>query len=322
MAQPSFASANRTSNNTGDSYEWRFCPTAPALPPTNSFVPYIVNATVNLSMAVVTTLANLLVLVALRRVTSLRLPFKILLYSLVLTDLGSGLLAQPQIAAIAWLRWFSQADLSFRQQLELSIYLTAALFSSASLFFMIGISTDRYTALYYHLRYRQLITSRRALAYVTLSSLIAVIFASSYVWNREFYTAFTICGISITFLVISVAYIMIFRGLRSNQVQPAHNPAPSQPAGTTPHLSSYRKTASAMLWVYSIFIICYLPHVVIFTVIAVVGCTPRLHFIQQLCYTPVLLNSFINPLVYTFTIREIRREVWRQIQKVVCCFAQ
>ena len=316
MAQPSW-SAKRTSNSTTvDSYDRQFCPILVELAYLTDRSA-IVNAAVNLSMAVMTTLANLLVLVALRRVTSLRLPFKILLYSLVLTDLGAALLVQPQIAAIAWLRWFSKPDPSFRQQLGLSIYLTAALFSSASLFFMIGISTDRYTALYYHLRYRQLITSRRALAYVTLSSLIAVIFASSYVWSREFYTAFTIGGISITFLVISVAYIMIFRGLRSNQVQPP-NPAP-QTSGNTPHLSSYRKTASAMLWVYAIFIICYLPHVVMFAVIAVVGCTPRLHFIQQLCYTPVLLNSFVNPLVYTLTIREIRREVWRQIRKVLCC---
>ena len=62
------------------------------------------NAALNVPLAIATTVANLVVLLAMRRVTSIRLPSKLLLCSLVLTDLGAGSVAQPQFAAILLLR--------------------------------------------------------------------------------------------------------------------------------------------------------------------------------------------------------------------------
>ena len=54
--------------------------------------PFLVffNAALNVPLAVATTFANLVVLLAMRRVTSIRLPSKLLLCSLVLTDLAAG----------------------------------------------------------------------------------------------------------------------------------------------------------------------------------------------------------------------------------------
>ena len=65
----------------------------------SSTAPYIVNASLNVPLALLTTVANILVLTAIRKNASLHLPSKLLLGSLVLTDLGVGIVFQPLFAA-------------------------------------------------------------------------------------------------------------------------------------------------------------------------------------------------------------------------------
>ena len=65
----------------------------------SSTVPYIMNACLNVLQALVTTVANSLVLSAIRKNTSLHLPSKLLLGSLILTDLGVGIAVQPMFAS-------------------------------------------------------------------------------------------------------------------------------------------------------------------------------------------------------------------------------
>ena len=58
--------------------------------------PYVVNAVLNVLLAIVTTFAIILVFSAVRHSPSIRLPSKLVLCSLVLTDVGVGLVVQPQ----------------------------------------------------------------------------------------------------------------------------------------------------------------------------------------------------------------------------------
>ena len=58
--------------------------------------PYTMNAALNVFLAIVATFANVLVFGAVRHNTSLHLPSKLLLCSLILTDLGVALVVQPQ----------------------------------------------------------------------------------------------------------------------------------------------------------------------------------------------------------------------------------
>ena len=67
-------------------------------------IPYFLYAALNTALALQTAFANLLVLLAMRCVTSLRLPSKLLLCSLVLTDLGAGFVVQPLFAAFLFMK--------------------------------------------------------------------------------------------------------------------------------------------------------------------------------------------------------------------------
>ena len=292
-----------------------------------------------ISMAIVSAVANLFILLAMRRVTSLRLPSKLLLCSLVLTDLLAGLTVQPLIGAMFSFRLFSPADQTMPLELARYLYVIAASLHYASMLSVIAIGIDRYFPLIFPLSYLEIITTRRVLAWLVFLWSTSVLYGSSYLWNRTVYYAVLIGGILFTFLISSVVYAMIFRILHSQQVEP-HDPQPAvqqvqpaaqwaqpaaqpvqpvaQPSASMP-ASRHEKSASTMLWIYVIFIACYLPHVTVYIVIAVVGCTPRLLFIRQICSIPVALNSCINPFVYCYRLRDVRRKVVEQLQDIIYC---
>ena len=116
----------------------------------NCSVPYFVNAALNVPLAIATTVTNLVVLLAMRRVTSIRLPSKLLLCSLVITDLGAGSIVAPQFAAFLFLQEFYPDTV--RCPLYRSLVFTATAFSTASLSSLAAISLDRYAALFFHIK--------------------------------------------------------------------------------------------------------------------------------------------------------------------------
>ena len=65
----------------------------------SSAMHYIANAFLNVLLSLLTTVLNTLLLSAVRKHTSLHLPSKFLLGSLVLTDLGVGITVQPMFVA-------------------------------------------------------------------------------------------------------------------------------------------------------------------------------------------------------------------------------
>ena len=134
----------------------------------DSSLPSFVNAALNVPLAVVTTVTNLVVLLVIRRVTSIRLPSKLLLCSLVITDLGAGSVVAPQFAAFLFLRAI-YLDI-VQCPLYRSYIFTGSAFSTASLLSLTAISQDRYAALSIHIKYKQIVTTRRVCAVLAFIS--------------------------------------------------------------------------------------------------------------------------------------------------------
>ena len=316
-------SANNSSSTregTSMDLQAKFCPydSRLALASVGTTGPHVANAALNISLSITTTLANLVVLLAMRHVTSMRLPTKLLFCSLVLTDLGTGLLVHSQMAALV----FVTISGSYEPNLVRSLYMTASLLCSASLFTILGISLDR-CALLYVSSYPLVITRRRVLAYLSSTWLLSIVMATSFLWNRELYHIYSMVGIFSTFAGVAVAYVVIRRSLRShhsNQVQPTQEGAPDQQQASAAAAAANRKTSSTVLWIYMIFVICYLPFVSTSVIIALRGCTPLLHSIYEYCFTLVLVNSCINPFVYCVRLRDVRTRVKDQVLDIFFCF--
>ena len=296
-----------------------FCPPFPSVrfESMDSPLPYFVNAALNVPLTIATIVANLVVLLAMRRVTSIRLPSKLLLCSLVLTDLGSGSVVQSPFTAFLFLRSI------YPDLVPCSLYLSSAvtdcLFASASLLTLAAISLDRYAALFFYLKYQQIVTTRRVCAVLAFVWALAALSAlTSLAWLNQWHVAVA-TTIAVTLFIIFVACIKIYRRLRAQQIQPHQAPNQAQQqAGNTLNMARYRRTASAMMWIGVLLLTCYLPFWCMVAFRATAEFTPLSYCLFDFSVTLMLLNSFLNPFVYCFRLHEIRTEVVKQLHKLFC----
>ena len=119
----------------------------------------ITNSVLNALLIPICITGNVLVLAAIWRNPSLRTPSTILLCSLAVSDLFVAILALPVNIAITLtpLSWSS----SYPRLSQARIFFIIQL-CGVSLETMTAISVDRYLALRYHMRYPNLMTSKRA----------------------------------------------------------------------------------------------------------------------------------------------------------------
>ena len=141
-------------------------------------VEIITIAAVNFLFSITASLGNILMLIALRKVTSIHPPTKLLFQCLAITDLGVGLISQPLMATLMLL--VDNIDMKI-----LNI-MFSHLFSSV----------DRVLALLLGLRYRHVVTLKRVravLACVCVTTLLIVL-----LWNFRVKTDTIIITIFLT----------------------------------------------------------------------------------------------------------------------------
>ena len=282
----------------------------------NSSLPYFVNAVLNVPLAIATTVANLVVLLAMRRVTSIRLSSKLLLCSLVITDLGAGSIVAPQFAAFLFLQEFYPDTI--RCPLYRSLVFTASAFNTASLLGLAAISLDRYSALFFHIKYKQIVTTRRVCAVLALIWTLGLLLALLSLWDPKLWHEVAISVIAVALVVISAACMKVYRRFRAQQIQSQAPDQVQQQAGNTLNMARYRRIASAVLMVYVLFLICYLPLWCSVAVRLVIERTALTECLWDFSCSLVLLNSLLNPFVYCLRLPEIRTEVVKQLHKLFC----
>lgn len=164
---------------------------------------YIANLIFNILLAIVTTLENLVILIAIWRKPTLQVPSNILLFFLALSDLGVGLFAQPFIVVYtaAKLQGFiSMACVSLPAAAVLSTYLCGI-----SLLSITAVSIDRYLALYLHLRYKQLVTNKRVIKALACAWLSAALALVPWIWYPKVISHITVAvGLGCIFVTTSV----------------------------------------------------------------------------------------------------------------------
>ena len=120
----------------------------------------------NIFLSITATLGNALILVALRNVSSVHPPTKLLLRCLAVTNLCVGLITQPLIVGM-------MLNAVTKINMNILFYLYSVMIASdimtlsgVSIFTLTALSVDRLFALLLGLRYRQVVTLRRVFAAV------------------------------------------------------------------------------------------------------------------------------------------------------------
>ena len=272
---------------------------------------------VNISVSITAFLGNTLILVALKKESSLHPPSKLLYRNLAITDLCVGMIAEPVYVAYFMSVLSDKWDICFYANL-LSFF-TGVLFSAVSLFTLAVISVDRLLALLLGLRYRQVVTLKRTLMTLIVGWILCIVGVLAYLWDPIVTSWCVRVALSVCLVTSFVCYVKIFLILRHNQIQVLDHLLQrqmNQPVSL--NMARYRKAVSAALWVQMTLVVSYLPILITETLKAQRGMPLSLYLARESTRTLVLLNSSLNPLLYCWKIREVRQAVQDTIRELLC----
>ena len=274
----------------------------------------------NIFLAISSTLGNIVILAALSKESSLHPPSKILLRSLALTDLCVGLFAEPFF--VTFLITLENGSKNICSQviiISVSIYIC---FGLLSLFTLTAISVDRLLALLLGIRYRQVVTFKRVLVIVICFWTLCVTFSVTSFWTYEFLKYYGFISVLLCVVISTCCYIKIYRKLFHHQAQIQEHVHQGQQNGHAPlNIARYRQTVSTALWVQLMLVTCYLPAGIVTAFIAVDEMTAVLFMAWTFSLTLTFLNSTLNPILYCWKIRDMRRAVVETVRQICCCLS-
>jgi len=275
---------------------------------------YIANCVFNVFLTVTAILSNGITIQALRRTPSLPQPLKTLLLSLAISDFGVGLLGEPFYIGmlVKWLQRDSSTG-AFYTAFRFTLYL----FSSASFFGVMALSGDRFLAVHLHLRYQELVTHKRVVALITSIWVFSAFVSLLYLWVPKNipYIMFAIAGI-VCLKVSAMLYFKIYFAVRHhrNQILQVQRVAQNGQIAETARL---RKSAVGPFYVYLVFLLCYVPQICSFAVLAVCILSVGVKVFSMFSVTLLFLNSSLNPVIYCWKMRHVRQAVMGILRNVL-----
>ena len=274
----------------------------------------------NIFLSITAVLGNSLIIVALRKVSSLHPPSKLLFKCLATTDLCVGLVAEP-LSVVYWMS-MSQEQYNLCRYAYASFIIVSYTMSSVSLLTTSAISVDRLLALFLGLRYRQVVTLKRTYVIVAIFSIMSVAASVSFLINYHVtiwygYMVIPLC------LVISIAsYTKIFLKLRHHQIQVQGHVQQEQPSQINLlNIERYRKAVSSALWVQCTLVACYLPYGTVRALFGYGKSSSSSFLLLGLGISLIYLNSSLNPFLYCWKISEVKQAVKETIREAHCCLS-
>ena len=274
----------------------------------------------NLGFAVLATVENVLVIHALRSSSTLPGNLKKMFLSLAFSDFAVGLLGQSMLGIITAIMLKMTAngnyDLDFLCPTLITVCYSVIYFlTCVSFFSIIAIAVDRLLVIFLHLRYHELVTSKRVI--FTFASLWMACGVATFIFTQLpnhqiiFVAVIEICGL----LVATTAYIYIYRVIRS--LTTVHPQREHQPHDHKQNSNRERKSASSAFLVYIVFLACFLPNFC--CIMLLTSNRSKVSFIlaNHISGFLVLLNSSLNPLIYCWRYREIRQIVKNSVKKLI-----
>ena len=272
-------------------------------------------AAVNILFSITSSLGNILILIALRKVTSLHPPTKLLFQCLAITDLGVGLTSQPLFATLLLIdyRNVNWSVSVIRDYLSL-------IFCGVSMKISTALSLDRLLALLLGLRYRHVVTLKRVRIAVACCWLTALVTALViFLTGGEIFLRIAMILIIISVIISLSSYTKIVLKLRQHQtsVQENVHQGMANAGGVPKNLEQYKRTVVSIALLQVALVACYVPFLIIH-VLRERDSIPNYVF-SLLSTTLVYLNSSLNPFLYCWRIKEVRQAVLGTIKRFFSC---
>ena len=195
---------------------------------------------INISLSTTAFLGNTLILVALRKNTSIHPPSKLLYRNLAITDLCVGIILEPVLVAqcisVVNRRW------AICYYAYFTGYFAGVTLCSVSLITLTAISVDRLLALLLGLRYRQVVTLKRTRLIAISGWIVSVVGASTSFLNLLIVSLYQYITTAFCLVTTIYAYTKIFMSLRHNQIHGQNHVVQGQSSQVnTVNKAAYRK---------------------------------------------------------------------------------
>ena len=262
----------------------------------------------NFVFSPVATLGNALAIRALWKASSLAANLRKLLLSLAFCDLAVGLFAHTTYAVVLVISKTLNLNVSCPLILTLSFFVPICL-AWASFLNVTAIAVDRLLAVSLHLRYEEFVTSKRVTIFLVAIWLTSCVFPLVYLMFDD-YVIIVILG-WIGFLSTTFAYVRIYKVARyhQNQIQAQFQQRNAQAMV----LLRERKSALNVVYIYIVFVFCYMSIICSTFAEAITG---KPSVLSMFTVFVVFLNSSLNPLVYCWRYREVRQIMKDALKKI------
>ena len=284
----------------------------------------------NIFLSIFATLGNVLILAALRKVSSIHPPTKLLFRCLAITDLCVGLLGQPLYVYVRYITISLDignyiVELVYVFVFIINVLLAVSVLTSAA------ISVDRLLALLLGLRYRHVVTLCRVRVVIACVWFIAVTNASLFCVARILFhdmlqlaSWWTIRAFGIFSIIVSTfSYTKIFFTLRHQQAQVQNHVQPEQSSRVRSvlNIARYKKTVYSVAWIQFAMLACYGPFSVMTFLrrFGNIDDSTETRIANEFFFCLIYLNSSLNPVLYSWRIKDVKQEVKNTIRKCLCC---
>ena len=266
-------------------------------------------AAVNILFSITSSLGNILILIALRKVTSLHPPTKLLFQCLAITDLGVGLTSQPLFATVLLIDYRNVNWSVIESCLSL-------IFCGVSMNISTALSLDRLLALLLGLRYRHVVTLKRVRIAVACCWLTALVTALViFLTGGKIFPRIAMILIILSVIISLSSYTKIVLKLRQHQtsVQENVHQGMANAGGVPVNLEQYKRTVVSIALVQVALIACYVPFLITLMLVQL----NNVFFLVSTTF--VYLNSSLNPFLYCWRIKEVRQAVLGTIKRFCSC---
>ena len=272
----------------------------------------------NFLLSITASLGNALILVALHEVTSIYPPTKLFFRCLAVTDLCVGFVVQPLFATSMLAPFTNMNTVNALNHVLEAHDVLALFFCGISLLTSTAISVDRLLALLLGLRYRHVVTLRRVRAVIICFWLLLGSNTAIWPWENNIGLLITPFYTTLSVATSVFCYTRIHVRLRHHQVQQRNHVPQGQPNdGRIPlNIARYKKTIASVLWVQLALFACYIPIGVTFALDCIGIQSHGVVFLTT--NSLVYFNSSLNPILYCWKIKEVKKAVKDTIRQLYC----
>ena len=284
-----------------------------------------ISIALNAFSSITACIGNVLILVALYKVTSISPPTKILFVSLAVTDLLTGLILQPLLVVHAIITSvIISTNLSYFSEQVNSVL--GFILTTLSILTSTAISVDRLLALVLGLVYRNVVTLRRVRVIAICIWLLSCMLGG---WRCTTVAAdlaklVFLVVVGLCFITSIASYIKIYSLLYRHRRQVhGHFKRAQQQSNRTAQLNEarFKKTVSSIAWIQFTLILLFIPCIVVAILwinkIIPSGIPGAILF--RVSFSVFYLNSSLNPILYVWKIREVKNIVKADLMKLKCC---